>query len=163
MKTAEHGFNLIKTKLNFLSADAPYIERRRFPDGKPFARPISLLLFPTAPNPERGQSTPLSLRGGGFWFGRGGNLPPSLQSSPKACARVCLLLEGERAEWWVGGCVGLWVWVWEGNWKRCAKEKVEGCAAINYGSLPPTFSLSLGGLQKQSAVGSCRVRRCRRG
>ena len=43
----------------------------------------------------------------------------------------------------VGGCVGLWVWVWEGNWKRCGREKVEGCAAINYGSLPPTFPLSL--------------------
>ena len=26
-----------------------------------------------------------------------------------------------------------------GNWVRCGREKIEGCAAINYGSLPPTF------------------------
>jgi len=35
-------FNLMKTKLNFLSADAPYIECRRFLDGKPFPNDVAV-------------------------------------------------------------------------------------------------------------------------
>ena len=31
----------------------------------------------------------------------------------------------------VGGCVGLWVWVWEGDWVRCERKRGE-VLAVKY-------------------------------